>query len=122
MPTNETIHHWSMVYPNQIEPSSKAKEDQRNMIRAAFVYGERGINRMLAMKEMSQSTNDCQDPQQHEYSKLSEDKRNELGDETLSLGNSDCTSVMKTEVTIRIFGDGSLGTDLSKMVEAFMHS
>ena len=52
------------VYPYQVEPSEQAKSDWRHVIRSAFIYGDRGINRMLVLKETEPVSVQITDPLQ----------------------------------------------------------
>ncbi|GFH50562.1 hypothetical protein CTEN210_07038 [Chaetoceros tenuissimus] len=66
---------------------------------------------MLVLKESRHSLPVCHDPLQQEYAKMSNDERNVLGSEALSLKNDDCIPMidtMRSEGTLRIYGDGSV--------------
>lgn len=99
------------VYPYQVEPNEQAKSDWRHVIRSAFIYGDRGINRMLVLKETESVSAQITDPLQQVYSTLSQDKKNVLGEEALSVTIDDCESVAATIRTggeIFIYGHGSV--------------
>jgi hypothetical protein len=100
-----------LQFPCQATPSDKAKADWRAVIRASFVYGERGINRMLVLKEPIPADTATADLLQQQLRVLSTDERNVIGKEALALTNADCVSLITTMQTggkLRIFGDGSV--------------
>lgn len=78
------------MYPYQVEPSEQAKSDWRHVIRLAFINSDQGINRMLVLKEIESVSAQITDPLQQVYSTLSQDKKNVLGEEALSLTIDNC--------------------------------
>lgn len=95
----------------QAQPSDKAIADWRAAIRATFVYGNQGINRMMILKEATSTHITTNDPLQKIIHSLSSDKKNVISNEAVKLTNDDCKPIkttMQSEGELQIFGHGSV--------------